>query len=222
VDGHQHPGVRRVEAGYNLSYSTGALVVMSDRYREDPWNPEEAVEVTPTEYEQQIVDWIKASGGTVTDFRVGHLVKLSGSAGEYEFDAVAEVEMFGGARVVFAFECKRYRNPVKRDVVAAFHAKLQDAAVHKGFILCTAGFQRGALEYADRYGIAAIVFVDGRATYETKSNQPAPHPPPWFKLPRFAGYLVRANDRRIECELIDEEVISAFKRLLLEPLTKVQ
>ncbi len=34
---------------------------MRSRHPDGPWNPEEPVEVTPEEYERQVLDWLRAS-----------------------------------------------------------------------------------------------------------------------------------------------------------------
>ena len=72
---------------------------MEKRNPDSPWNPASSVEVTPEEYEKQVVKWLKATGEPLEQFKVNHLEHLSGSSGDYEFDAVAECAIFGGARI---------------------------------------------------------------------------------------------------------------------------
>src|SRR2546422_1427052 len=110
------------------------------------WNPAEAVEVSPTEYEQQVVTWLRATEGGFKNLRIEHQEKIVGSSGEYAFDAIAEFEVFGGARILVLVECKRHADPIKRDDLLALEAKLQDVGVHKAMIFSTAGFQRGEIE----------------------------------------------------------------------------
>jgi restriction system protein len=95
------------------------VVAPRSRHPDGPWNPQKPVEVTPEEYECQVLAWLCASWGNQADLRVEHLEKISGPGGEYEFDVVARFTRFGGAEFVVLIECKRYRSAVKRDMVLA-------------------------------------------------------------------------------------------------------
>jgi restriction system protein len=179
---------------------------MSKKNPESPWNPAFPPEVTPEEYEQQVVAWLRASGSTLEKFEVEHLRHLPGGGGDYEFDAVAEFTIFNGARIVVLVECKRYSRPVERDHLLALWAKLQDVGAHKAMMFATCGFQSGALEYASSRRIATVIFTEGAFVYETKA---APghrrQPPPWVDLPRFVGIFVHKDDRTIHCTRLDYE-----------------
>src|SRR4051812_5205572 len=78
-----------------------------------PWNPSTPARVSPTEYEQQVVAWLKRSGRGLENFRVEHLVHWEGAGGDYEFDAVADFTIFSGASIKMLAECKRYSRPVE-------------------------------------------------------------------------------------------------------------
>ena len=81
-------------------------------------------------------------------------------------------------------ECKRYTNPVNRDLVLALHRKTQELGAHKAMMFSTSGFQKGALEYAKKHGIALVKLADGAVTYMAKAeNLPE-------KLPDFVPRLV--------------------------------
>ena len=108
------------------------------------WNPADSVQITPGEYELQVLQWIRASAGPLIDFDATHLKSLDDHGGEYEFDVVVEFSVFEGAKIIVLAECKRYSKPVERDKVLALHAKVQDTAAHKGIMFSTSGFQRGA------------------------------------------------------------------------------
>lgn len=167
---------------------------MSRRDPESPWNPARATPISPDEYERQVVAWLQAAGRNLESFEVEHLRKLPGSGGEYELDAMAELSVLNGARLVLLVECKRYSRPVEREKVMALWAKLQDVKAHKAMMFATRGFQSGAIEYATNYGIATITFVDGGFLYETKTSEDdEPKPPPWANLSRYAAILVNSN-----------------------------
>lgn len=84
------------------------------------------VDLTPTEFEEQVVTWLKACSGRLERFEVRHLQHLQGAGGEYEFDAIAEFEILEGARITILVECKRYVRPVEREKLLSLWAKQQD------------------------------------------------------------------------------------------------
>lgn len=183
---------------------------------ESRWNPAFPVDVTPMEYEQQVVAWLKSSGASLHQFEVKHLESISGTSGEYEFDAVAEFTILDGAKIIVLVECKRYSRPVERDHVMTLWAKLQDVSAHKAMIFSTCGFQSGALEFAQSKNIAAITFVGGNFLYETKAAVPIPTPPPWVKFPKFAGILLSYKDGAIGSTTLNEEYILLIGDWLLK------
>lgn len=179
------------------------------------WNPQRSADVTPAEYERQVVEWLRATGVSLERFDVQHLEHLRGSGGDYEFDAVAEFSILGGARVVLLIECKRYSKPVEREKLLALWAKLQDVKAHKALMFSTSGFQSGALKYASAYGIATVTFIEGRALYETRaSGHVQVEPPPWANLLRFAGMIHSIHNDSIHSASIDGERIEALSKWL--------
>lgn len=187
-----------------------------DKYNPDsPWNPAEPVVVTPGQYEEQVVSWLRGSASSLDHFTVQHLRHLPGGGGDYEFDAVAEFTVFGGAQLIVLVECKRLGRPVEREKVLALQAKLVDVKAHKAMIFATCGFQSGAIEYATARGIALVTFVNGSFTYETKAIGPAPPPPPW--LPPFVGLVVYPTDFGIGRTRIDSEDLDPLREWLNAP-----
>lgn len=150
---------------------------MHRRNHESPFNPATSVEVSPDEYERQVAAWLGQTKRGLASFKIQHQAQLGGSSGEYTFDGIAEFEIFDGARIIVLVECKRHSSAVKRDYVLTLEAKLRDVGAHKAMLFSTAGFQRGALEYAAERGIATVTFIDGKLTYETRSAAPTPGPP---------------------------------------------
>ncbi len=163
------------------------------------------VEISPTEYEKQVVEWLKASTPGSPEVDVRHLERVQGAGGEYEIDAVVEMEILGGSRLVILVECKRYRSPVKRDVVMVLEAKLRDAAAHKGIVFSTSGFQSGALEYAASRGIATVTLQDGRTSYHTRAHGQQATPPPWVHISKFIGWFARPTEHGASYSLIDDD-----------------
>lgn len=185
------------------------------RNPESPWNPANPADISPEEYEKQVVGWLRAAGGTLDKFEVKHFRHLRGAGGYYEFDAVAQFTILNGAQIVVLVECKRYSRPVEREKLLSLWAKMQDVKAHKAMIFATCGFQSGALEYASTYGIATVAFVEGAFLYETKGAGPSGPPPFWAGLPDYAGIFMSQKDDRISCSTIDlknTEVLSKWLR----------
>jgi restriction system protein len=187
---------------------------LRSRHPDGPWNPAEAVEITPDEYEQQVCDWLRESEGEPTSIEVGHLERIAGSGGEYEFDVVARFSRFAGAEFTVLIECKRYRSAVKRELVLALQSKLLDVRGQKAMMFSTRGFQRGAIKYASEYNIALITLKDGRASYETRNYGPPVEPPPWVDLPRFIGERLSVGDRGIRMQRVENGDVRAISTFL--------
>jgi len=169
-----------------------------------PWNPPESIEIEPIEYERQVVKWLRTSGKSVLeDFSVKHRQDLTGPGGTYEFDAIANFTVFGGALITVLVECKRYSSPVEREKVLALSAKIRDVGAHKAMIFSTSGFQSGAIEYAATQGIATIAFLDGKFAYFTRSAIPTVTTPP-PGLPRYVGNFIQLRSDVIHVTVISD------------------
>jgi len=175
----------------------------------DRWNPNTPADVSPREYELQVLTWLKKAGEReLEDFKATHLGKLRGQGGKYAFDVLVTFGLLSGARMIVLVECKRHKRPVERNEILVLEGKLLDVGAHKGMMFSTAGYQRGALELASAKGIATVTFIDGLATYETRALGVPPshgfHP----DIPQYAGTVVsiragnqhfhRADSRNVE------------------------
>lgn len=184
---------------------------MNNRNPSSPWNPNSSVEVTPKEYELQVVEWLKNTGLDLTDFSLNHLVLLSGQGGEYEFDAVSEFSIFNGAKIKVLIECKRYNRPVEREIILSIYSKLCDVGANKAMIFSTSGFQKGALEYAASRGIATITFIDGKSNYHTRlKNHEIIELPSWIEFPKFSGWFIKYDDNSIRSSLIENKRLESL------------
>lgn len=150
------------------------------------------VDISPEQFELQVKEWLQNAGNTLSNFSVNHLEVIQGDSGEYEIDAVAEFTIFGQATIRVLVECKKYKSPVKRDVIMILEGKIRDSNAHKGMVFSTAGFQSGAIEYASKRGIATVGVQHGHTNYFTKSlgDQPV-HPPSWLKISEYIGWFIR-------------------------------
>lgn len=129
-------------------------------------------ELTPSEFELTVKRWFESFADSVDEFEANHLESIQGLDGEFEFDVTLRFTAFGGANMLCICECKKHKNPIKRDVIQTLHAKLQSVGAHKGFVIATAKFQAGAKEYAFAHGIALIQITNGNAAYIVASARP--------------------------------------------------
>lgn len=169
------------------------------------WNPQTPLNVTPIDYERQVIQWLRQEGATITGLEVKNQTLEKGQSGEYTLDGLASFEVFGGAVIRILVECKRHRRPIEREVILGVSERLREVSGQKAMVFSTAGFQRGAIEYATKNGIALIMFVDGRATYFTRSNEKMDERHYPSDLPRFVGQLIREVGKNLSVSTIARE-----------------
>ncbi|MDJ0627020.1 MAG: restriction endonuclease [Rhodobacter sp.] len=178
------------------------------------WNPDNPIKVTPEDYEKQVVAWLRSAGQELQGFTINHLERIPGNGGEYSIDGWAEFEIFGGTKVCVLIECKRHRQPAERDVILGVHSKAQAVGAQKSILFSTLGFQSGAVEFAASAGVALVVFLDGKATYFTRSREAlseANYPP---NLPKFAGQMVRAEAHKTTISILTDERVTPLAEWL--------
>lgn len=160
------------------------------------------------EFERFVEDQIRKAGISLSEFKVQRLEKLSGSDGEYEIDVTARFRALDGDFLVL-IECKRHKDPIKRDVVQILYDRLRTLGGHKGFVFSTAKFQSGAIEYAQKHRIALVQVADGATTYLTRSEESPRHLPSW--VPKYAGWVVSLNEKNEKCfSIIAEDIAHVF------------
>lgn len=165
------------------------------RNPESPWNPVDPLEISPEDYEREVLRWLSnASAEEGLEVCLKHRKVVGGQSGDYQIDVTGEFSVFRGAVIKVLVECKRHGRPVERDDVMAFAMKIQTTASHKGMVFSTAGFQRGAIKFAKSQGIALVTFVDGQFTHETRHQGPTQDPPSWVNLPKYAGLFFIDGD----------------------------
>lgn len=153
------------------------------------YNQPSGLELTPEQFELEVKSQLNAAAESLTSFSSQHRELVQGVDGEYEIDVTARFEALGVSFLVLV-ECKRYSNPVKREVVQALNDKLRATGAQKGMIFTTSGFQSGAVEYATIHGIALIQLVDGKSTYRTRSMFQNVELPEDADIPPVVGWLL--------------------------------
>ena len=135
-----------------------------------------AARPTPAEFEVAVEEIIRRTGVGLTDFTVTRSEDLQGTDGCYEIDVTARFTAFGGASFVMLVECKRYEDPIKREKVQVLRDKLQSIGAHKGMMVSTSTFQSGAIEYAEKHGIALVQMLSGGFNYLARNLGGGPRP----------------------------------------------
>lgn len=128
-------------------------------------------ELAPTEFEKYCYDFLRgyAEKEEMKDFKITHNTKIKASDGKYQIDVYAEFTVMG-VQLKILCECKKYKNRVNRDKVAILHRKLESVGAHKGILISTSDYQRGAIEYAKVHGIALIKVDDYHFEYLSHSS----------------------------------------------------
>ena len=146
--------------------------------------------ITPEEYELQVKMWLESVGHELDSFSAAHREILSGADGEYEIDVVVRFKALGGVQFKMLVECKKHKNPIKRELVQALHQKQLSLGANKGILVSTSAFQEGAIKFARAHGIALVKLISGIAMYIQGSGQrsaPIPYIPADFDP--YAGLL---------------------------------
>lgn len=118
-------------------------------------------DITATEFEKYSLEILKAYAQKegLCDFSITHDKKIKAPDGTYQIDVYATFTALNCVFKVIA-ECKMHKNSIERKVVAELNDKLKSIGAHKGIVISTAGFQKGAVEYAKAHGIALIQIFD--------------------------------------------------------------
>jgi len=143
--------------------------------------------LSPAEFEQEMRRILQEEGVQPRDFSTAHLEKIHGTEGDYILDVTARFEAFG-VNFLILIECKRQTRPIERNVVQVIADKIRSVGAQKGIIFSTADFRRGAIEYAQKHGIALVLVKDGKFAYQTKANHPIAQYPAW--IPKVISSLV--------------------------------
>jgi len=151
----------------------------------------------PEVFEREVKNLLDAVGTELVGFESKHRAKVLGVDGLYEIDIFAWFIALGVEFRVLV-ECKHQSEPVKREVVQVLNDRLRSVGAQKGLMVATARFQRGAIEYAQRHGIALVQLVEGRATYFTRSLGEQAELPPWANIESYAGWMLSLGDQGSE------------------------
>lgn len=109
--------------------------------------------ITPLEFELEVRRLLQAAAGSLKSFSADHRPVISGVDGDYEIDVAITFEAVGVNFLVLV-ECKKTSRPIEREVIQVLHDRVRSTGAHKGIVFSSQPYQRGAINYAQRHGIA--------------------------------------------------------------------
>lgn len=153
--------------------------------------------ITPEKFELLVKRWLDSGGQKLESFETSHLEQIEGPDGEYKFDVTARFRALGGADFLVVVECKKHKNPIKREVVQTLRDKQQSVGAQKAMLVSTSAFQSGAIKYASSHNIALVQIISGQAVYIQKSLSR-----PEVRIPKeaedYVGFFYGSNpDERL-------------------------
>jgi restriction system protein len=127
--------------------------------------------ISPEDFERHVKSWVeKSAPGDLVDFDVTRREKIPGDGGEYEIDVLVRFSILDGAEFIVLIECKKHKNPIKRDLVQILESKMRDIKAHKAILFSTSEFQSGAITFADKHNIALVQVASEATHYFTRSQ----------------------------------------------------
>jgi len=133
-------------------------------------------DISPQEFEQLCLKLLMETEDftNLNNVLIKHNVKEKADDGEYQLDGYIEY-IYLGMKMKVIVECKRYQNSVEREKVMILHRKLHSLGAQKGVLMSTSGFQSGAVEYANKHGLALFQVVDNSILTIQNSMSPINH-----------------------------------------------
>ncbi len=150
------------------------------------------ITLSPHEFEEAVKGILDGAGVLLKDYKSEHLPSLNGVDGEYAIDVVVSFSALGADFLVLV-ECKHEKRRTERQDIQILHSKVQSLGAHKGMIFSTAGFQEGAIRFAELHGIALVQLAKGETTYFSRSLGPPKPPPTWAGIPKYIGWWRHGN-----------------------------
>lgn len=164
---------------------------------------DEALKLTPREYELEIKHILDGAGLGLAEFQSDHLEAVRGVDGSYVIDVAVRFSALG-ANFLVLVECKHEKRKVERQDVQVLHDKIRSTGAQKGMLFSIVGFQKGAIEYADTHGIALVRLASGASTWFTKSAGPQTLPPSWANIPKYVGWWCHEDSMSVMSSDISE------------------
>ena len=96
-----------------------------------PCNPRDPVSITPAEFEQKVLQWVRACSERSTHRT--HQASVEGRGGAYAIDIHVRLTLLGGANLDLLLECKHQARPVERDEIIILEGSCAIRLLTKAF-----------------------------------------------------------------------------------------
>lgn len=139
-----------------------------------PWK-RDWLDVSPEVFEILVVEWLKHEFGAenLRQVTVEHQAERESTDGlRCKLDALVSVRL-AGMDYVTVVECKHQHRPVEGEEVDVLAMKVERYG-HKGLLVSTGGFQRGALQRAGVEKIALVHMTAGGPVYKARNRDGMP------------------------------------------------
>lgn len=124
-------------------------------------------DLTPAQFEIFVSELVVDLLGP-NDCQVEVLERIEGVDGAYKIDVTARYRV-GEFDHLLLGEAKMHGRPIEREVVMVLNQKMTSVGAQKGVVFSTAGFQRGAIDFARRHGIALLQVNSDEVIIEVRS-----------------------------------------------------
>jgi len=173
--------------------------------------------MNPTEFELFVKNLLESANEKLQNLQITHNEKIKNNDGTYQIDVTVRFKVFGGDFLLL-IECKHHKSPIKREVVQILHDKIRTIGAQKGMIFSTIGFQKGAIQYASRHGIALVQIANENASYLTRSLESSPQEPLSDNhTSTYIGWFLKNKDNDIiEMSSVSINRIDSFINFLEE------
>lgn len=139
-----------------------------------PWK-RDWLDCSPEEFEVRVVEWLTQEFGAenLRQVTVEHQAEREAADGiRCKLDALVSVR-WAGMNYVTVVECKHQRRRVEGEEVDVLAKKVERYG-HKGLLVSTGGFQRGALQRAEVEKIALVHMTAGGPVYRVRNRDGMP------------------------------------------------
>ena len=132
--------------------------------------------LSPVEFEKCCLEILRgyAEEENLRDFKIVHNEIVKAHDGDYQIDVYSEFTVFGGSKIKVLVECKQYNdlNFIKRERIELLYNRLQSTGCHKGILMATSYFQRGAIRFAQEHGICLIQVMNTYDKFISRADGP--------------------------------------------------
>lgn len=165
-------------------------------------------EMSPTEFEVYCLELLESIKSKHLKCSIEHNQIYRIGDENYQLDGVIEFEELG-VKYKTVVECKKYKSRIKRSQIQILNDTIKNVGANKGIFISTSSYQKGAMEYAKKNGIALLQIVDG--VIETIQNSCYTSNRKSIDRPKYI-FAVYDLDLKYPCGFLKRDKYNAFMR----------